>query len=100
MCGTEPTLVYSPRRLVALVAAGQDGGAVPGNGAPGGGTGGGAGGSAAPEPPASGPDPKTAWRNLMAPMPLGRKIRLTVRNTVIKIKTHQHCCGHPGEPGC
>jgi hypothetical protein len=36
----------------------------------------------------------------MQPMPLGPKIRLVVRNTSIKIKTHQQCCGHPGEPGC
>ena len=95
MCGTELTLVYSPRRLVALVAAGQDGGAEPDGGSSGGGTGG-----ASPHPPANRNDPNAAWRNLMVPMPLGRKIRLTVHNVAIKIKTRQQCCGHPGEPGC
>jgi hypothetical protein len=39
-------------------------------------------------------------RNLRVPMPLGRKVRLVIRNTAIKAKTRQSCCGHPGEPGC
>ena len=47
-----------------------------------------------------GPDPQAALRNLRQPMPLGRKIRLVVRNTAIKFQTHSPCCGHPGEPGC
>jgi len=96
MCGREPTLVYSPRRLVALVAARTGGGTEPGGDTLGAGSGGGT----TAQPPAPGPDPKTAWRNLMVPMPLSRKIRLAVRNTAIKIKTHEQCCGHPGEPGC
>ena len=44
--------------------------------------------------------PGTAWRNLSQPMPLGRKIRLVVRNEKIRFKTRSLCCGHPGEPGC
>lgn len=39
-------------------------------------------------------------RNLRKPMPLGKKLRLIARNEWIKIKTHQVCCGHYGEPGC
>jgi len=88
MCQPSPLPNYSPRTLVAVMAA--DGGS---------GTSGLGSGGAAPTPPAS-PSPDAAWRNLTQPMPLGRKIRLTVRNTSIKIKTHQQCCGHPGEPGC
>ena len=46
------------------------------------------------------PSPRASWRNLRQPMPLGRKIKLVVRNTAIKFKTRSPCCGHPGEPGC
>lgn len=49
-------------------------------------------------------DPKPSssafWINLRVPMPLAKKIRLTVRNMGIKIAKRQDCCGHPGEPGC
>jgi hypothetical protein len=38
--------------------------------------------------------------NLSAPMPLGKKISLLLRNNLVKIKNRQDCCGHPGEPGC
>jgi hypothetical protein len=38
--------------------------------------------------------------NLRQPMPLGRKVRLVVRNMKIKVQTRKNCCGHPGEPGC
>lgn len=40
------------------------------------------------------------WSNLSAPMPIGRKLRLLVRNSLIKLRRRQNCCGHPGEPGC
>jgi len=93
MCGTASTLVYSPRRLVALAAMGA-----------------GSDSSVDPEPPSdpashqpapSGrPDPSAFVRNLKVPMPLGRKLKIVVRNTAIKIKTRRNCCGHPGEPGC
>ena len=89
MCQPSPLPNYSPRTLVAVMSS-ADGSASGGTNGRGG---------AAPTPP-SGPSPDAAWRNLTQPMPLGRKIRLTVRNTSIKIKTHQTCCGHPGEPGC
>lgn len=53
------------------------------------------------EPPKRpGPDPSAFMRNLRQPMPLGKKIRLVVRNQAIKFRTLQSCCGHPGEPGC
>lgn len=98
MCGNASTLDYSPRRLVALVAFGEAGSGDGGSASGDRGTGDGAGGGA-PNPPSHG-SPEASWRNLKTPMPLGRKIRLVVRNTSIKIKTHQQCCGHPGEPGC
>ena len=47
-----------------------------------------------------GGDPRAALRNLRQPMPLGRKIKLVVRNTALKFRTGTGCCGHPGEPGC
>ena len=38
--------------------------------------------------------------NLRVKMPLCRKLYLVLRNTGIKIRKRQDCCGHPGEPGC
>jgi hypothetical protein len=58
------------------------------------------GGSSATPPPLGGPSPDAFMRNLRVPMPLGRKVRLVIRNTALKAKTRQNCCGHPGEPGC
>jgi hypothetical protein len=36
--------------------------------------------------------------NLRQPMPLGRKLRLLLRNRLRF--SPEFCCGHPGEPGC
>ena len=47
-----------------------------------------------------GPSPSAFMNNLKAPMPIGRKLELIARNTWIKVRLHQQCCGHPGEPGC
>ena len=108
MCGNGSTLVYSPRRLVAL-AASRGGDAAPsGSAASAGAPQRAAGGAGSPEPssgPApqqpSGPSsPEAYLRNLKMPMPLGRKLKLVVRNMAIRIKTREQCCGHPGEPGC
>jgi hypothetical protein len=41
-----------------------------------------------------------ALDNLRKPMPLGRKTRLVLRNTWLKIRTRSDCCGNYGEPGC
>jgi hypothetical protein len=41
-----------------------------------------------------------ALRNWRQPMPLGRKIRLALKNVSIKIRKRQTCCGNYGEPGC
>jgi hypothetical protein len=46
------------------------------------------------------PSVKAFWTNMSAPMPLGRKLHLLLRNNLIKLKRRQSCCGHPGEPGC
>ena len=32
--------------------------------------------------------------------PVGRKLRVTVRNRAIAYGTLKGCCGHYGEPGC
>jgi hypothetical protein len=39
-------------------------------------------------------------QNLRQPMPLGRKIKLILRNNWIKLRTRSSCCGNYGEPGC
>ena len=103
MCGTTPTLTYAPSRLVALaVPGGRGGDSAPaeGGGSPAGGAAGGGSSGDGPQRPLGGPSPSAFSRNLKVPMPLGRKVRLVVRNTAIKFKTRQNCCGHPGEPGC
>ena len=46
------------------------------------------------------PTPSAYMRNLRQPMPLGRKVRLVVRNAGLRFVTLKECCGHPGEPGC
>ena len=46
------------------------------------------------------PTPDAFIRNLKQPMPLAEKLRLVARNTAIKFRRKQSCCGHPGEPGC
>ncbi|MDH7498656.1 MAG: hypothetical protein QHH05_09480 [Syntrophomonadaceae bacterium] len=38
------------------------------------------------------------WRESDAP--LGAKLRMVVRNNLIKLLTGSTCCGHHGEPGC
>lgn len=38
--------------------------------------------------------------NLLAPMPIHKKLYLVLRNTMIKVTKRQTCCGHAGEPGC
>lgn len=47
-----------------------------------------------------GPSGSAFIRNLRKPMPLGKKLRLVLRNEWIKISRMQSCCGHYGEPGC
>ncbi len=95
MCGSTQSSGYSVRRPVAqsVFAAGTTGEDPAGHDASGG-----QGGAASPPP--SGPNPSAFLRNLRTEMPLGRKVRLVVRNLSIKIRTRQGCCGHPGEPGC
>ncbi|MFH1003568.1 MAG: hypothetical protein V1780_05425 [Chloroflexota bacterium] len=44
--------------------------------------------------------PSPFLTNLAAPLPLRRKLWLVLRNTFIKLRRRQSCCGHPGEPGC
>jgi hypothetical protein len=44
--------------------------------------------------------PSEVLQNLRQPMPLGRKIKLVLKNTWIKISHRSDCCGHYGEPGC
>jgi hypothetical protein len=31
---------------------------------------------------------------------VGAKLRLAATNTLIKLRHHQACCGHHGQPGC
>ena len=106
MCGISSHLEYSPRRLVAFaVDAGHDAPDASSGSRVGVGAGTGAGttsgdGNSQPPVESGPPDPRAALRNWRQPMPLGRKIRIGVRNTLIKIRTRQTCCGNFGEPGC
>jgi hypothetical protein len=38
------------------------------------------------------------WRTYDAPF--HEKLRLSLKNTLIKIRTRSDCCGNHGEPGC
>lgn len=46
------------------------------------------------------PNLKSAFANLRAAMPLGRKIGRLIANNLTKIRMRSSCCGHRGEPGC
>jgi len=46
------------------------------------------------------PNLRSAFTNLKAPMPLGRKIQRLIANNWTKVRTRSSCCGHRGEPGC
>lgn len=46
------------------------------------------------------PDIRAFFSNMAGPEPLGRKVRLLLRNNFLKLKSMNNCCGHPGEPGC
>jgi hypothetical protein len=46
------------------------------------------------------PNAKAVIENLKVRMPLFRKLWLVMKNSVLKIKKVQNCCGNPGEPGC
>jgi len=46
------------------------------------------------------PSVSAFFTNLQAPMPLGRKVRLLVRNNWTKVRRGSNCCDHYGEPGC
>lgn len=46
------------------------------------------------------PDIRAFVKNMLARMPLGKKVFLAMKNNALKILTHRNCCDHPGEPGC
>lgn len=47
------------------------------------------------------PNPQDAFRNFRdSDLPLLEKVRLTIKNTSIKVKNRSNCCGNHGEPGC
>ena len=46
------------------------------------------------------PSPRDFIANLRYSMAWREKLRLLLKNNLIKIKNFQNCCNHPGEPGC
>lgn len=38
--------------------------------------------------------------NLKKEIPLVEKVKLVLKNTLVKILNRRSCCGHSGEPGC
>ncbi|MCH8897272.1 MAG: hypothetical protein IIC33_03140 [Chloroflexi bacterium] len=44
--------------------------------------------------------PYSPVANLRQPMPLRRKLRLLLINSLLKLKTRRSCCGNFGQPGC
>ena len=57
-----------------------------------------------PEPgqePRSRPSPGAMLSNWITyDAPLADKLRMAASNTLIKLRNHQGCCGHHGQPGC
>ncbi|MCX5902208.1 MAG: hypothetical protein NTV89_01780 [Proteobacteria bacterium] len=46
------------------------------------------------------PSPRDFISNLRTSMLWREKLRLTLKNNLLKIIKFQNCCGNPGEPGC
>jgi len=46
------------------------------------------------------PSAKAVRDNLRKQMSFGKKFRLIIKNTTLKIVQFRSCCGNPGEPGC
>jgi len=46
------------------------------------------------------PSPRDFISNLRVKMTWRGKLRLLLKNNLLKLKQFQNCCGHPGEPGC
>lgn len=46
------------------------------------------------------PSASKALENWLQPIPLGRKLRLGVRNISRRFTRRQTCCDAPGQPGC
>ena len=40
------------------------------------------------------------FTNMFQPMPVGRKLRLALRNNWLKVRRLDDCCRQPGQPGC
>jgi hypothetical protein len=55
--------------------------------------------------PGEGPRPKPSPRAFFSnwstyDAPFTTKLRMAASNTFIKLRKHQNCCGHSGQPGC
>ncbi len=46
------------------------------------------------------PNPKNFFTNLRGPNPAVKKLKLLIKNNMIKITSMKSCCGNVGEPGC
>jgi hypothetical protein len=46
------------------------------------------------------PSPRDFIANLRCSMDWREKLRLLLKNNLLKLKKFQNCCNHPGEPGC
>ncbi len=45
--------------------------------------------------------PGAFWSNWTSyDAPLAAKLRMAVSNTLVKLRSHQGCCGNHGQPGC
>jgi hypothetical protein len=47
------------------------------------------------------PSPRAFFENFDShDAPFAEKVRLAIRNNLIKVRNGSNCCGHHGEPGC
>jgi hypothetical protein len=51
--------------------------------------------------PGAGASPRVMYSNWTSyDASFADKLRMAVSNTLIKLRTHQSCCGNHGQPGC
>jgi hypothetical protein len=47
------------------------------------------------------PSPRAFFANWnRSDLPFPERLRVAMRNSMIKVRTRKDCCGHEGEPGC
>lgn len=47
------------------------------------------------------PSMSDSWRNFWeSDMPMAKRVRVAMKNNLLKARHRKNCCGNHGEPGC